>query len=183
MLFQLLLLLLSEALCIARLSLERQRVERILRTLLMEYVLLSILPIWKRLLISRCTQDGLALVDVFAHLLLLYFGCEGLEIVLGSRLEVHLVRIYYFSFLLKIEALAVLHDNCLGKTVLEVASVPRAHGLRVRIADEAISDARLTASSVPADSRAVHQLLRLSIEVDSVLSLLLSRCMSRVLAG
>ena len=51
-LFQFLLLLLRKVLRIARLALERQRVVGILRTLLMEDVLLSILPVRERLLVG-----------------------------------------------------------------------------------------------------------------------------------
>lgn len=84
MLPELLRLFLREVLSIARRSLERQRVERILRRLLVEYVLLAVLPVGVAFRVARLAEDRLALINILPQLLFLNRRFKVLESVLGS---------------------------------------------------------------------------------------------------
>lgn len=96
-------LFLGVALLVVRLSLEGQRVKRVLRMLLVEDVALSISPVWETLHIRRLSKDGLAFVIVPFDLFFLGDYLEILVSLAGCRTQVHFVRIYYFGLLFEVE--------------------------------------------------------------------------------
>lgn len=119
------LLFFGEALLIIRLTFEWQRIERILRVLLVEYVAVTVPPIWETLHIRRLSKYWLSFIVVFFELLFLR---NNLKILIGlprRGTHVHLVRIDYFCLLFEIERFAVFQNDCLFKFIAEVLLISR----------------------------------------------------------
>ena len=94
------LLLFSIVLRVIGLALERQRVEWVLRVLLMEYILLSILPVGERLHVTRLRQNWLAIVRILSVDLLLGLDFERLKVsalVVASSMGCGLIILASFS--------------------------------------------------------------------------------------
>lgn len=110
MLLQLAHLLLREVLFVIRLALERQRVEGVLRMLLVEDVVLAILPVREVLLIAGEPDYGLAVVvEVFACSLLRAGVVTGVGDGAGG-LHFHAVGVDDSGFLLQVERFSLPYD-------------------------------------------------------------------------
>jgi len=123
-LFQFSLLFLCELLLIVTLATERQRVEGVLRLLLMEDIVLSVPPIGEALLIRRLSDYRFVVVGRPPYFSLLGFHLEVFECVLGRRAEVHPVGVDDFGFLLQVEGFTLLDDDGILQFVLEILLIP-----------------------------------------------------------
>ena len=127
-----------EALCVRRAALERQRIIRILRVLLVEHIVSAIVPVYKALGVAARLLDGLG---GFAYDWWLWNCCRALlslvRIFIGSR-EVHFMGIYYLRLLLHVESILVVLDLRLLVLVAVVLFVVREYVLGIGIADESV---------------------------------------------
>ena len=150
------LLFFGEALLIIGLTFEWQRIKRILRVLLVEYVAVTVPPIWETLHIRRLSKYWLSFIVVFFKLLFLR---NNLKILIGlprCGTHVHLVRIDYFCLLFEIERFAVFQNDCLFKFVAEVLLISRCQRSRIRIPYKFISAPCLSPTLIPLKRRTLN---------------------------
>ena len=133
---------LREGFLVGALSLERQLVNRILRSLLNQLLTLS--PVLKFSVIHSAIDKGHILLLLWITLVQLGSHCEWLEVYSGSSLHVHLVRINYLMLLLKIESLlSAFHVHLGWVTIREVFAVVSNDVGWVRILNETVDDSLL----------------------------------------
>ena len=99
MLSQFALLDLVEALLIARVAFEGERVERVLGVLFVVDVIDSISPVGERLLVARLTQNRLSLVLMLSDLLQFWFDFELFVGGFRGGAQVHSMWVDDFRFL------------------------------------------------------------------------------------
>jgi hypothetical protein len=139
---------LSEIVFVGRSSVEGQRVVRVLRVLLVEDIVPTVVPVGEGSVIRACLLGGLGRSSNFLLFHLGLFTPLSLKLSFVCCSQVHLVRVDDLALLLKVEGLLVAFDFSLGKFLCVVLSVVGEEGLRVGVADESISAASLSRSLV-----------------------------------
>lgn len=153
MLSQFFLLLLGEVLLVRRFSLEWQRIERILRMLLVENIIASILPIREVFLIATCSQYGSLLIICFLVFLFLWAHLEIFVCASTGCTEVHLMRVDDFRLFLEVEGLAFLGDDGLFVFPLEIFLVSTQEALRIWVSHKLIGASCFSSTIVACKSR------------------------------
>lgn len=111
MLSQLSLLLFCEVLLVVRWSLERKGVEGVLRMLLMENIIVTILPVREAFLIERLTHYWFWVIVRCSDLLLFWLQFEWFVGTSIRCIHVHFMRIDYFCFFFKVESICFFDHN------------------------------------------------------------------------
>ena len=78
--------------------------------LLMEYIVLSVVPVGERRLIGGCLLDWLGCVDDVGHFALCLLSLLACVLLFVSRLKVHLVRVDDLGLFFKVESLLMVLD-------------------------------------------------------------------------
>ena len=105
--FEFLALPLREIVFVCRSSVERQRVVRVLRFLLMEDVILAIVPVWECCVVWARFLDWLRWFNNLVHFSRSSFTLFSAELAFIRRCHVHLVRVDDLALLLEIKGLLV----------------------------------------------------------------------------
>lgn len=103
-------LLLCETLFVLRVALEWQRIERVLRVLLVEYIPVSVPPVWKVLRIAAHSENGLLHVIGFGSFFDWRLDMVALKGDLMLRVAVHGMGINDFGLLLQVERLLLFNQ-------------------------------------------------------------------------
>lgn len=146
--FQLTGLALGEILFVSRTTIEWKRVVRVLRVLLMEDVILSVVPVGEGGVVGARLLDGLGRLHNFTLL-----GLGALSFLAGvlglvGRHKVHCVRIDDLGFLFQVKGLLMALDFCLGKLAVVILTVVREQRFWVGVSDETISAASCTSTLI-----------------------------------
>jgi hypothetical protein len=113
-------LLFREVLLVARLSLERKRVEWVLRMLLVKNVILPIFPVGEVLLIGALADDWFSLIIRSFYYSFFRLNPEVFVGIVTCCSQIHFVRVDDFGFFFKIESLTLFKDDGALKLVLKV---------------------------------------------------------------
>ena len=137
--FQLISLALSKILFVRRTAIEGKRVVRVLRGLLMEDVIFTVVPVGERCMVRACLLNWFRRLNNFTLLWLSTFALLTSILGLVSRDQVHLVRVDDLAFLLEIECFLVALDLSLRELAMEILAIVREQRFWVWVANEAIS--------------------------------------------
>ena len=96
--FQFASLVLIETLFIIWFTLERQRIKWILRVFFMKYIVLTIFPVWKILLIRRKSNDWFFFIIYFFSFFISRSNLKIFEILVFCSFHIHLMRVDNFTF-------------------------------------------------------------------------------------
>lgn len=150
------LLLFREVLFVARLTFEGQRVEWVLRMLLMEDVIIAVLPIRETFLVGRLANNRLPLIVGPLDHLLLWLHLEILVSVAASGAQIHLMWVDYLRLLLQVERFTILQHDGVLQLVGELFLVAGAQALGIGVPDELVRAPGLSTTLVPGESVGVQ---------------------------
>ena len=135
-------------LCIGRLPLEWKRVEWELWVLLMEYVILSIVPVRVTCLVTGGLNDWFWWPNNLLMLWQVFDSLSSHKVCFVCCWQVHFVRVNNLCFLLKIECLLVILNLSLCQLPMIVLSIVREKSLWVWISHESIGTSSHSSSGI-----------------------------------
>ena len=139
-------LLLSEVFSCRGVASEGQRVDWVLRPLLMVNITVAVFPVGELLLVAGGSKDGLFLVVVRAKSLGPGLDLDTLEVGLGSCLHVHSVGVNDLGFFFEVESLGL--GNLTGFIIAKVFLVFCGHRFWEWVTHEVARHASPTPTSV-----------------------------------
>jgi hypothetical protein len=152
MLPKLSLLLLCERLFVWRFTFKRQRIVWVLRSFLMENIVLPITPVWEGFRVWGMSKNWFIFVLSHSYFLLLWLCFVGLEIGFVSCAWFNFVRVYNFWFLFEIESFTLFHNDSILKFLfLEVFLVTWSHRLWIRVPHKLICDPSFPTTLISTD--------------------------------
>ena len=126
---------------VCRASIERQRVVRVLRVLLMEDIVLAVVPVGERGAVRAGLLNRSRRLNDLIHFPRGPLALLPAELSFVCCREVHPVRVNNLAFLLQIESLFVWLDFRLSQLAVVILAIVREECLGVRIFDESIGAA------------------------------------------
>lgn len=152
MLSQLFLLFLCEVLLITRLSFKWKRVEWVLRMFLMEYIILTIFPIWECLRVSTLSNYRFLFSVGSFRTSLLWLHLKIFICVVAGSSSFHFMRVDNFRFFFEIKCFAFFENNCAAKFFLKILLISRAQALWIWISDKFVGTSSLTSTLITCES-------------------------------
>ena len=116
--------------------------------LLVKYIVLSIFPIWKILLIWRKSNDRFFFIIYFFNFFVSRSNLEIFEILVFCSFHIHLVRVDNFTFFFQIECFSILNNNRIFEFLLIVFLIPTQQSFRIGISYKFISTSGFSSTTI-----------------------------------